>query len=72
MVQVGQPVDSLQTGWTQVVQGPGHPEEVGVWRSSRQRSKLIPYQAGTGGMEKQIGQPRVKRTELCPLSDILG
>ena len=54
VVQVGVPVDSLQTGGTQVAQGLGHPEEVGVRRSSRQRSKITPYQAGTGGMEKQM------------------
>ena len=54
VVQVGQPVDSLQTGGTQVAQRLGHPEEVGVRHSSRQRSKIIPYQAGTGGMERQM------------------
>ena len=54
VVQVGVPVDSLQTGGTQVAQGLGHPEEVGVRRSSRQRSKIIPSQAGTGGMKRQM------------------
>ena len=55
MDQVGVPVDSLhQAGGTQVVQGLGHPGEVGVRRSNRQWSQIIPYQAGTGGMERQM------------------
>ena len=49
------PVDSLhQTGGTQVAQGLGHPGEVGVRRSNRQRSQIIPYQAGSGAMERQM------------------
>ena len=57
VVQVGGPLEGPhQAGGAQGAKRLGQTVEVGLRRSGRQRSRIFPYQAGSGGHGRHVGQ----------------